>query len=250
MSNTSKKHRNKKIWQILIALLVIILVGSFIISRKDKTVDPSAVANVETFADAAHIKGNAEAQIRLIEYSDFQCPACKGALPVVNSLVDAMGDQFVLEYRHFPLVQIHPNATLAAQAAEAAAVQGKFWEMHDMLFDNQSEWSQSFNPEKFFREYAVAIGINEDRFRADLRGARQEPVPVDLAPAYLRATRRLRLHGDAALHPDRRDHGPGGRHPKPHRLRHVHRRPVQGWAGPCQHPDQRVLRWYLGVGCR
>jgi len=168
MSNTSKKHRNKKIWQVVIALLVIILVGSFIISRKDKTVDTASFANVETFADAAHEKGNVESEIRLIEYSDLQCPACKAAVPVVNSLVDAMGDQFVLEYRHFPLVQIHPNATLAAQAAEAAAVQGKFWEMHDMLFDKQSEWSQSFNPEKFFRDYAVAIGINEDRFRFDL----------------------------------------------------------------------------------
>jgi protein-disulfide isomerase len=67
------------------------------------------------------------------------------------------------------LRSIHPNAQLAAQAAEAAGIQGKFWEMHDLLFENQSQWSQSFNPERFFRNYALDLELNEDRFRFDLK---------------------------------------------------------------------------------
>ena len=93
---------------------------------------------------------------------------CKAAEPAVSNLVEIFGDQFALEYRHFPLRQIHPNAQIAAQAAEAAAIQGKFWEMHDILFEKQAEWSQSFNPERYFRTYAEDIGLNVDRFRFDL----------------------------------------------------------------------------------
>jgi protein-disulfide isomerase len=103
-----------------------------------------------------------------VEYSDFQCPACRAVAPAVAELVENFGEQFVLEYRHFPLRQIHPNAQMAAQAAEAAAMQGKFWEMHDLMFEKQTEWSQSFNPERFFRGYAEDLGMNVDRFRFDL----------------------------------------------------------------------------------
>ena len=83
-------------------------------------------------------------------------------------LVEQFPERFAYEYKHFPLRTIHPNAQVAAQAAEAAANQGKFWEMHDMLFEKQSEWAQSFNPERYFREYAEELGLNVDRFRFDL----------------------------------------------------------------------------------
>ncbi|MCA9353026.1 thioredoxin domain-containing protein [Patescibacteria group bacterium] len=167
MSNTSHKYRNKKMWTWGIILIIVLLVVSFIISKSDTTVDPESFASIEVYKDSAHEKGNVESDIRLIEYSDFQCPACKAAEPAIAQLLDAYGDQFVLEYRNFPLRQIHPNAQVGAQAAEAAAMQGKFWEMHDLLFENQDEWSQSFNPERYFRQYAKEIGLNVDRFRYD-----------------------------------------------------------------------------------
>lgn len=168
MSNTSKKRRNKRLWTGGIIAVVTILIISFAVSKSGNPIDPASFANVETFPLSAHEKGNSESDIRLIEYSDFQCPACKAAAPAVAELVENFGDQFVLEYRHFPLRSIHPNAQLAAQATEAAAIQGKFWEMHDKLFEMQEEWSQSFNPERYLRQYAVEIGLNEDRFRFDL----------------------------------------------------------------------------------
>ena len=168
MGNTSKKYRNKKLTRIGLILLGLILIGSFIISRSDKKVDHEAIANVETFALESRIKGNIETELSLVEYSDFQCPACGQAAPVVKQLVEDFGDQFSFEYRHYPLRSIHPNAQLGAQAAEAAGVQGKFWEMHDMLFDNQGGWSQSINPKKIFKGYVKELGLNVDRFEFDL----------------------------------------------------------------------------------
>lgn len=168
MGNTSKKRRNKRLWTGGIIAVLALLVISFVVSKSDDTIDPTTFANVETYPIAAHEKGNLESEIRLIEYSDFQCPACKSAAPAIEGFVEEFGDQFVLEYRHFPLKQIHPNAVIAAKAAEAAGIQGKFWEMHDILFENQAEWSESFNPERYLRNYAVEIGLNEDLFRIDL----------------------------------------------------------------------------------
>jgi len=168
MGNTSKKRRNKRLWTGGIIALLALLVISYVVSSSDDTIDPALFADVEVMELTAHEKGNIESDIRLVEYSDFQCPACKAAAPAIAELVENFGDQFVFEYRHFPLRSIHPNAQLAAQATEAAAKQGMFWEMHDKLFEMQTEWSQSFNPERFFRNYAEELGMNVDRFRFDL----------------------------------------------------------------------------------
>ncbi len=166
MSHTSDKKR--KSWRIGIAIVIALIIVSFIISNKDKKIDPASFAGVEVMEPARHVKGNAESGLTLIEYSDFQCPACKAAEPDISALVDQFGDRFELEYRHFPLRSIHPNAQIGAQAAEAAGLQGKFWEMHDILFEKQDEWSQSFNPQRYLEEYAIEIGINADRFMFDL----------------------------------------------------------------------------------
>ena len=168
MSNTSKKRRNKKIRIGIIITMVVVLVGSFIVSQRSSAVDPTIIASISVSEPMPHVKGNAESGITLIEYSDFQCPACKNAAPQISALAEEYGDQFQLEYRHLPLRSIHPNAQIAAQAAEAAGMQGKFWEMHDMLFERQSEWAQSFNPERFFRNYAQDLGINADRLVHDM----------------------------------------------------------------------------------
>ena len=169
MANTSNKRRNKRLWTGGIIAVVGLLIISFFVSQSGDPIDEMSFANLEVQDLTPNVKGNSESDIRLIEYSDFQCPACKAAAPAMQALVDQYGDQFGFEYRHFPLRSIHPNAQLAAQAAEAAGIQGKFWEMHDLLFENQSQWSQSFNPERFFRNYALELGLNEDRFRFDLK---------------------------------------------------------------------------------
>ncbi len=145
-----------------------IIIGSFIISRSDSKIDPASFADVETFALEPRVKGNPDAALSLVEYADFQCPACAQAHPAIKQMVDAYGDQFSFEFRHYPLRSIHPNAQLAAEASEAAGVQGKFWEMHDLLFERQSQWARSINPKKQFTEYAKELGLNTDRFAFDL----------------------------------------------------------------------------------
>jgi protein-disulfide isomerase len=167
MSNTSKRNTNKA-WYIGIGLVIALVLIAFFVSRSSTKIDSDAIAQIPVNQPSAHLKGNLDSNLTLVEYSDFQCPACKAAAPDIAKLVEEFGDKFKLEYRHFPLRSIHPNAQIGAQAAEAAGMQGKFWEMHDMLFDKQSEWSQSFNPEKYFKQYAEELGINTDRFVYDL----------------------------------------------------------------------------------
>src|SRR5215468_5191513 len=84
-----------------------------------------------------HAQGPASAPVVLVEYGDFECPHCGRAYPIVKAAEHALQKELALVYRHFPLTEIHPHASLAAQASEAAGAQGKFWEMHDMLFEHQ-----------------------------------------------------------------------------------------------------------------
>jgi len=116
-------------------------------------------------------RGNPDSGVTLIEYSDFQCPACASYFPILEKLVEDEGANFLFVYRHFPLTQSHPKAELAAQAAEAAGKQGKFWEMHDLLFENQSEWSNTFNTRSKLAEYATELGLDTARFESDLESS-------------------------------------------------------------------------------
>ncbi len=104
-------------------------------------------------------RGNIDSKVVIMGYSDFQCPACRAYEPLVNQLYKEYGDRVLFVYRHFPLINIHPNADAAARAAEAAGRQGKFWEMHDMLFENQSSWSKLVNAESVFAGYAQKLGL-------------------------------------------------------------------------------------------
>ncbi len=104
----------------------------------------------------------------LIEYSDFQCPACGVYYPIIKALQQEFGESIVFVYRHFPLRQIHANADLAARSAEAAGKQGKFWEMHDMIFENQKDWASQSNAKKSMIEYAQSLNLDAERFKTDL----------------------------------------------------------------------------------
>jgi protein-disulfide isomerase len=130
---------------------------------------PSPVAAVEIPVDESDwVKGSAEASVTLIEFSDFQCPACRAYYPLVKQLTDEFPDDLRVVYKHFPLTTVHLNAYDAAVASEAAGVQGKFWEMHDILFERQTEWESENDPAGKFAEYAKEIGLDEEKFRSDL----------------------------------------------------------------------------------
>ncbi len=112
-----------------------------------------------------YTKGNEAAAVTLTKYSDFQCPACAAFAPVVTEIMNQYGEQIRFEYKHFPLISIHPYAVPAAKAAEAAGQQGKFYEMHDKLFENQSTWSAASNPVRLFEGYAAELGLDVELFK-------------------------------------------------------------------------------------
>src|SRR5918995_3325281 len=123
-----------------------------------------------------HVRGPANAPVTLVEYGDFQCPYCGDAYPVVQELVERYGDNLRFVFRHMPLADLHPRAPAAAEAAEAAAARGRFWEMHDRLFTHQRELSDAH-----LREHAAAIGLDVERFDSELReGIHRARVEEDL----------------------------------------------------------------------
>jgi len=110
-----------------------------------------------------HARGVEDAPVTLVEFGDYECPYCGRAYPVVQEIQRRMGDGLRFVYRHFPLDSVHPRARRAAEAAEAAAVQGRFWEMHDLLFDNQEALA-----EEDLRRYARELGLDLVSFEEDL----------------------------------------------------------------------------------
>ncbi|HEY0304952.1 MAG TPA: thioredoxin domain-containing protein [Longimicrobiales bacterium] len=114
---------------------------------------------------ADHSAGPDDAPVTLVEYGDFECPYCGMAYPIVRALQQQLGDRLRFVFRYFPLAEVHPHAQHAAQAAEAAAEQGKFWEMHAALFENQSHLE-----DEDLVEYARAIGIDSARVQRELAG--------------------------------------------------------------------------------
>jgi protein-disulfide isomerase len=118
-----------------------------------------------------HTLGPDDAPVTLVEYGDYECPFCGAAQPTVREVLRIGGDRLRFAFRHFPLGEVHPHARLAAEAAEAAGAQGRFWQMHELLFANQ----QALTPADLL-SYAAAIGLDVARFTADLEQHAYAPV--------------------------------------------------------------------------
>src|SRR5262245_44972379 len=112
---------------------------------------------------ADHVVGPVHAPVTIVEYGDFECPNCKQAAPAVKLLLDRFAGKVRFAFRHFPLEEVHPHALLAAEAAECAAGQGKFWQMHDLLFDNQEHLTL-----KHLHGYAERLGLDMARYTAEM----------------------------------------------------------------------------------
>lgn len=146
----------------------IMLAGIFLINKpattsSDLTTSPTVAPSILIRKDSFQTNKN-NTQVTVVEFGDFQCPACAAAQPTVNRLKEEYNRMVNFVYRHYPLPQ-HKNAYKAALAAEAAGEQGKFWEMHDVLFENQNEWSESDNPVEIFLNYAGDLELNKDQFK-------------------------------------------------------------------------------------
>jgi protein-disulfide isomerase len=150
----------------IIAVVIIGMVGIFALTS-NKTSAPSGGNNSST-SGSNHVVGAGKKNVTLIEYGDLQCPACKSYYPLVKEIKNTYGDDIKFQFKHFPLVQIHRHAMIAARAAEAAGNQGKFWEMHDLMYENQDTWSPSQDPTSTFEGYASQLGLKLDQFKTDM----------------------------------------------------------------------------------
>lgn len=160
------KSETKLFLGIIIGTIAMVAVGIALLSRPANSDTTKVDASFLVRADSNKIS-TSSATITLVEFSDFQCPACGAYYPVVKQILAEFKDSLTFVYRNFPLTNIHKNAQLAAQAAEAAGKQGKYWEMHDILFTKQSEWSAT-NARDLFVQYAGTLGINVDQFKKDI----------------------------------------------------------------------------------
>jgi len=166
----AKKRRAKTIKKLAVWVLILggagFLMFSLVGSSDNISDNGSSIPPV---TDADWVKWNTDSAVTLIEYSDFQCPACASYFPFLKAVEQEFGADVRFVYRHFPLIQIHFNASSAARASEAAGEQGMFWEMHDRLFQTQELWAKLGTSEidALFAGYADNFRLDVDKFKAD-----------------------------------------------------------------------------------
>ena len=130
--------------------------------------DTSPAGPAEAGAEPAHALGSAQAPVTLEEFGDFECPPCGLVHPILKNLEAEFGPTRVrIIFREFPLVPAHIHALAAARAAEAAGLQGKFWEMHDLIYEHQKDWHEAFDVRPIFEGYAKTIGLDMEKFQRD-----------------------------------------------------------------------------------
>jgi protein-disulfide isomerase len=164
----------------ILAGLVIIFGGIFIVSQNSSGNGSSGSSNGGSPTN--HVEGKGQKKVTLVEYGDYQCPICGAYYQPLKQVFDKYSNDIYFQFRNLPLISIHPNAFAAARAAEAAGMQNKYWEMHDMLYENQNAWSSSNNVLSVFQTYGKSLGLNVDKFKADYASdAVNKAVNADLA---------------------------------------------------------------------
>lgn len=160
------KEQRILFWLGALGLLAIII--STVIQLASTNNVPLTGGDTLTISTNDRIKGSSNAKVTIVEYSDFECPFCQKSSSYMSQLLNDYPDDVRIVYRYFPLTSIHPNAYDAALAAEAANAQGKFWEMHDLLFAKTDEWTKAPNPSTIFQNYAEELSLDKERFRNDM----------------------------------------------------------------------------------
>lgn len=157
-----------------IAILVVIVGGLFAIVAFNNNKNSTSSNNGGSSSSAqpsSHVTGKTDSKVKLVEYGDYQCPACGQYHPIFKQLIEEYKDKVAFQFANFPLTQIHQNAYISARAAEAAGKQNKFWEMHDLLYENQTAWSSVSDPSETFVGYAKQLNLNESQFRTDMNSS-------------------------------------------------------------------------------
>lgn len=164
------KHILKSLFtfnKIVIAITVMAIGYLLLSSGGTSTKDPEILSADNQIVIDDHVEGNRNAQVVIIEYYDLQCPACAGYESITMPVIEKYKDSIAFVKRHFPL-SMHANAMLAAKASEAASLQGKYYEMKDVLFAKQSEWGNSVKGKEFMISYANTLGLDVQKFVFDL----------------------------------------------------------------------------------
>jgi len=172
---------------ILWAFAGLVLVGSVfaLASLASRNSAPKTYPVTQSLTGNEIEKGDRNPKAVIVEYSDFQCPACRSYNAALKQLDAKELDKVRFVYRHFPLPG-HQNARPAAQAAEAARAQGKFWEMHDLLFEKQNTWAESSDAKKLFIEYAKELKLNLEQFEKDYNSeATKKKINDDISSGFL-----------------------------------------------------------------
>lgn len=151
---------------IILAVIAAIFFGLVLFNKKDT---PSSDNGSDKGQLTNHVYSQGTSGVTLVEYGDFNCRGCYNYFPLVQQIKEKYKDVITFQFRHLPLIEIHQNALVGAKAAEAASVQGKFWEMHDQLFENFLEWEKSNNTTPLFEKYARNIGLDINKFLEDMR---------------------------------------------------------------------------------
>ncbi len=190
---------NSKVIGGWLAVVIAVVIVVILIVRMEHSIGGQTAqtpAQILTVRADDHVKGDHDnPAITIIEYSDFQCPACATAYTYFTDIDTVFPKDVRFVYRHFPLTLIHKNATAAARAAEAAAVQGQFRAMHDRLFTTQDQWSDKLDAEEIFANYAEELGMDRAQFIADYKSdAVKERVKRDARDA-----RALKLSGTPTI---------------------------------------------------
>lgn len=169
----------------VIIAIIIVFVGVFALTSGKSKAPGKPGGNSSNLTQ--HVQGKGTTGVTLVEYGDFQCPYCQQYFSTLKQVKAEYGDGIKFQFRNFPLVSIHPNAFAASRAAEAASQQGKFWEMHDLLYQTadpsgQSGWVVSKNVTEIFNKYAQQLGLNVDQFKKDFSSGKvNDAINADLA---------------------------------------------------------------------
>jgi protein-disulfide isomerase len=173
----------------VIVVVILIFVGIFTFGGH-KTANSPGKSSATT-KPTEHIEGKSSSGLTLVEYGDYQCPFCGDYYPIVKQVQQQYAGRVSFQFRNFPLVSLHQNAFAAARAAEAAGLQGKFWQMHDALYESQDQWSSSTNAASFFNQLAQQLGLDMTKFKADYGSSKVN----DLINADTAAGTKLNIQG-------------------------------------------------------
>jgi protein-disulfide isomerase len=163
-------------WIIFIAIAVVLFGGLIYLSSRNAInvsdiKEQTVLGATEASGNIAdHTQGSKDNKVLLVEYGDYQCPGCGSAFQPLKAVSEKYNNQLTFVFRNFPLTSIHPNARSAAAAAETAGLMGKYWQMHDLLYANQSSWQSASTAERTgqFADFAVQAGLNREEFLKNL----------------------------------------------------------------------------------